>query len=189
MNTTRQTLLQRVRDPADAEAWGEFHALYAPLVLRFALAQGLPAGDAEEIRDRCFEIVVQRMPGFDYARERGSFKAWLYRIVHGMVVDFLRARRPAPHESAALRTHIDAAPGPEELWERSWRAEHLRYGLERAHERLPERTYRAFELLLLEEKSVPEVERELGMNANQVYKAKARALLEVRRVLERMGLD
>jgi RNA polymerase sigma-70 factor (ECF subfamily) len=189
VNTTRRTLLQRVKNPADAEAWREFHALYAPLILRYASGQGLGAGDAEEIRDRCFEVLVQRLPGFDYARERGRFKAWLYRIVHGKVVDFLRGARPLPAESAAFARLADASPGPSELWEQSWRTEHLRFGLQEARARLTERTYRAFELLLLEGKSVTEVCAILEINANQVYKAKARALEEVRSVLERLGVE
>ena len=32
MDQTRSTLLMRVRDPADAEAWGEFVALDEPLL-------------------------------------------------------------------------------------------------------------------------------------------------------------
>ena len=32
MDRTRSTLLMRVRDPADAEAWGEFVALDEPLL-------------------------------------------------------------------------------------------------------------------------------------------------------------
>ena len=81
----------------------------------------------------------------------------------------------------------DRGAALEEAWERAWRQEHLRYALSQAPERMSERTYQVFELLLLDELSVPEVCARMGMNANQVYKAKARALAAVREILGRLG--
>ena len=51
MTITRKTLLERVRDSSDHEAWTEFYELYAPLIYRYARGRGLPSHDAEEIRD------------------------------------------------------------------------------------------------------------------------------------------
>ena len=36
MTTTRATLLARLKNRSDAEAWTEFHKLYAPLLYRYA---------------------------------------------------------------------------------------------------------------------------------------------------------
>ena len=45
---TRPSLLIRVRDPADADAWRQFLDLYGPLVYRFARKRGLQDADAAE---------------------------------------------------------------------------------------------------------------------------------------------
>ena len=187
MTTTRKTLLQRVRDHSDREAWEQFFELYAPILEGYARAHGLSRSDAEEVRDRCLEVVARRMPAFEYARERGRFKAWLLKIARGKVVDFLRRPGERAGEPGALVALEGTDPGPDAHWERHWRAEHLRHCLREVRRSEAEHTYRVFELLLVEELSVPEVCEKTGLNANQVYKAKARVLRRVREALERLG--
>ena len=46
---TRASLLLRVRNGADREAWQEFVDLYAPLLYRFACKQRLQDADAADI--------------------------------------------------------------------------------------------------------------------------------------------
>ena len=46
--TTRPSLLVRIRDARDAEAWREFVRLYSPLVYRFARRKGLQDADAAD---------------------------------------------------------------------------------------------------------------------------------------------
>ncbi len=192
MSTTRKTLLHRVRDSSDRAAWEEFFELYAPLLESYARAHGLTRSDAEEVRDQCLEVVARRMPSFEYERERGSFKIWLARIARGKVIDLLRRRErrgDAELETDEPTALADPEPGPDELWERHWRREHLRHCLREAKRVEPEDSFRVFELLLLEELSVPEVCAQTGWNANQVYKAKARVLKRVREMLERLGAE
>lgn len=185
--TTSRTLLQRVRDPGDAEAWRRFFELYAPLLEGFARAHGLGAADAEEVRDQCLAVVSRRMHGFDYQRARGGFKRWLYTIARGKVVDHLRRVRAARPEASALLALADPGPGPDELWERTWRHEHLRFCLEEARRSVPPRSFEVFELLTVEGLEVAEVCARTGLNANQVYKAKGLVLRRVREVLARLG--
>jgi len=189
MTTTRRTLLERVRDPADREAWEQFFELYAPLLEGYARARGLARTDAQEVRDQCLEVLVRRLPTFEYERARGRFQAWLHEIARGEVVDHLRRARGVRHETAELTALPDPEAAPDEHWERHWRAEHLRYGLRIALEEEAADARRAFELLLLDELSVPDACALTGLNANQVYKAKARILRRVRAALEHLGLE
>jgi RNA polymerase sigma-70 factor, ECF subfamily len=41
---TRPSLLARIRDQRDTEAWSQFAAIYSPLVYRFVRRRGLQAG-------------------------------------------------------------------------------------------------------------------------------------------------
>ena len=79
------------------------------------------------------------------------------------------------------------SPTPDEVFEEAWRSRHLAWCLEQVKERESERNWRAFEMLLVEECGVPEVCEALGLNANQVYKAKSRVLQKVREAFERLG--
>ena len=187
VGTTRGTLLDRVRDPEDAAAWEQFFALYAPLLERWAKALGLRGADAEEIRDQCLAAVFQRMAEFQYERTRGSFKAWLHRIARDKVTDWLRK----PHEARAETAHALAIPDqgdePDVVWEREWRAEHVRFALDEVRRELDAGERELLRLVLTEDLPAAEIAERTGLNVNQVYKARARFLERVRAALARLG--
>lgn len=176
-------MLARVRDGADTDAWQQFHALYAPLLYRYARARGLSRADAEEVRDQCLLVVSRKIPDFEYDKRKGGFKNWLYRIASGKVIDWLRKRRECAADTRLMAELRDPGPAPDEVWERHWKNQHLRYCVEQIHGTLSESVYQAFHLLVFEECSVDEVCERLDMNANQVYKAKSRVLKRIREKL------
>ncbi len=182
MTTTRQSLLVRVRDWKDQEAWERFYGLYAPLLVRYARSRGLDADAAEEIRDQCLEIIARRMPHFRYDRAVGRFQSWLYRIVSAKVIDRQRAARRAAKEIP--EGIADSAPTPEEEWDRRWRYQHLQYCLEQVRSDVSEKPYQAFRMLLDEELSVEDVAQRLQITKNQVYKAKSMVLKRIRAKLK-----
>ncbi len=189
MVTTRTSLLLSLKNRSDAEAWSEFHKLYAPLLYRYARGWGLSRDDAEEIRDQCLEVVTRKMPTFEYDKEKGGFKSWLRRVVDNKVVDFRRKRHERRAETEEISSLRDAEPSPAEIWEQSWRNEHLKYCVEQVRGLVSEINFQAFHMLMLDECSVPDVCSRLGMNANQVYKAKSRVLQQVRRKMAELGME
>ena len=189
MTTTRASLLLRIKNRSDAGAWAEFHKLYAPLLYRYARSRGLPRQDAEEVRDECLEVVARKIPRFDYDTEKGSFKNWLYRIASGKVIDLLRKHHERVADTQDLRDLRDAEPTPDELWEQHWKYEHLKRCVEQIRGSVSKMNYEAFHMLLFEECTVEEVCARLGLNANQVYKAKSRVLQRVRQKLTELDPD
>ena len=157
MSSTRRTLLHRVRDLGDREAWEEFFGLYAPMIEGYARAHGLSRSDAEEVRDQCLEVLARKLPEFEYERGKGSFQAWLQGLARGKVIDLVRAKRVRARESVELTGLADAGSAPDRIWEREWRAEHLRYALAKVAQGEEVERFRVFELLLVEGLSVKEV--------------------------------
>lgn len=189
MSTTRASLLIRVKNHDDDTAWKEFHELYAPLLYRYARSRGLSREDAEEIRSQCLVVVTRKIASFEYDREKGGFKNWLYRIAHGKVVDLLRKRRENIADTNAIQALVDSAPSPDEYWQRHWKNEHLKYCVEQARASISKKNYEAFCMLLFEDASVEEVCDRLEMNPNQVYKAKSRVLQRVREIMSELDPD
>ena len=189
MATTRGSLLARIKDRDDREAWQEFHTLYAPLLYRYARRRGLSQADAEETRDQCLEVIARKMPAFEYDKEKGGFKNWLHRIVDNKVVDLLRKRRERIVDSGDIRKLRDPEPSPQEVWEQQWRNEHLKYCVEKARTRVSDRNFQVFHLLVLDGYTVEEVCAQLGLNPNQVYKAKARVLKHVAQMMAELDSD
>ncbi len=189
MNTTRPSLLIRIKDPRDTEAWTQFHDLYAPLIYRYARRRGLPREDAEDVRDQCLEVVARKIADFEYEKAKGGFKNWLYRIASGKVIDLMRKRREKIADSQDIRGLVDPAPSPDEVWEEHWRHEHLKYCVEQVRGLVSPRNFKVFEMLLFDESTVKEVCDQLGLTANQVYKAKSRVLRSVCQVMSELDPD
>lgn len=184
MDTTRTSLLIRIKDPRNTQAWAEFHELYAPLLYRYARARGLSHEDAEDVRSTCYEAIVRQMPYFDYDKQKGGFKAWLRTLVNRRVVDLLRKHRESPADMRELEQLPAHEPAADEQWEKHWKQQHLCYFVQQAGMQVSSQTFDAFRLLVEEQLSVPEVCRRLNINANQVYKAKAQVLAAVRELMQ-----
>lgn len=180
MDTTRASLLIRIKNARDTLAWSEFHDLYAPLLYRYARARGLSHEDAEDVRSTCYESIVRQIPHFDYDKQKGGFKAWLRTMVNRRVVDLLRKRREVRADTRELAELPADSSTPDELWEQHWKQQHLRYCMKQSRDHVSQQAYEAFRLLVEDGCAVPEVCQRLAMNPNQVYKAKAQVLQVVK---------
>ncbi len=184
-DVTRASLLIRLRDVRDTDAWADFEHLYAPLLYDYARSRGLNHEDAEDIRSECYAAVVKQIKEFEYDRSKGSFKSWLRTIVSRRVIDRLRKRRELHADSHVLRELPDVDASDEQAWEREWKRQHLRYCVELARPQVSPTVWKAFRMLAEDGASVEAVCEALSMTASQVYKAKARMLALVR---ERMQI-
>ena len=68
---TRRSLIVKLRDPADSDAWCEFVALYEPLVYRLARRKGLQDADARDLCQEVFRTVSQAIDRWDLDPARG----------------------------------------------------------------------------------------------------------------------
>jgi RNA polymerase sigma factor (sigma-70 family) len=184
---TRASLLARVRDPRDSTAWRDLHALYSPLLERFARGLGLGPDDADDVVGDCLATLARELPTFEYDTARGGFKGWLYTLARARAFDRLRRQRTVPLGCDAWPT--EEAPPVDELWERTWRAEHLRFAVASVEDLVSPRSFEVFHLMLFQGLDAASVAARLGLNENQVYKTRARVLAKVREVLMRVGVD
>src|SRR5262249_10838650 len=122
--STRPSLLIRVRDPQDAEAWGQFVVLYGPMIYQFARKQGLQDADASDLSQIVLQAVSGAMKRLDYDPRRGTFRSWLYKVVRNHLSKFRAHERKSPRGSGDsdaqqwLDELPDADPGTIELWDR-----------------------------------------------------------------------
>src|SRR5262249_24828175 len=71
---TRASLLVRLRDPQDEEAWTQFVQRYAPVVYGYARKQGLQDADAADLTQDVLRAVVGAVGRLEYDPARGSFR-------------------------------------------------------------------------------------------------------------------
>src|ERR1700676_4657035 len=119
---TRASLLVRIRDGRDQEAWQQFVQLYAPVVYGFARKRGLQDADAADVMQDVMRSVSAAIGRLDYDRDQGTFRGWLFTITRNKVFNFLSARRIRPQGSGdtttnrLLDSHPDADDGAD-AWE------------------------------------------------------------------------
>src|SRR5689334_17260768 len=90
---TRPSLLVRIRDPRDNQAWSQFVEIYAPLIYGFARKHGLQDADAADLTQEVLRAVAQTIRGLDYDPNRGSFRGWLFTVVRNKLRNFVSRRR------------------------------------------------------------------------------------------------
>lgn len=184
MDTTRPSLLLRLRDRSDADAWRTFDAIYRPMLRRFALARGLSEVDADDVTQHCLTAFYDHIGDFAYDPARGRFKGWLRTLVNNRVRDLLRSRRdrqPATGFFERLPRHDES---PEAVFDRIWLEEHLWHCLRELRNEVEARTFRAFELYVINERPIDEVCAALDLKPNNVYTIKWRL---TQRIQDKMG--
>lgn len=76
MLPTSNTLLIRLRDSSDNEAWSEFDQTYRPFISSVVRKWRFSEVDVEEIEQEVMFTLIQELPNFLRQRE-GSFRRWL----------------------------------------------------------------------------------------------------------------
>ena len=114
--TTRASLLFRLRDAHDHEAWVEFVSLYEPVVYRLLRRHGLQDADARDVMQELFLAVSRSIDRWDPAKERGSFRGWLRRVARNLVINWLKQPQRRTTATGGSDLAGDAGQAARQLW-------------------------------------------------------------------------
>jgi RNA polymerase sigma factor (sigma-70 family) len=191
---TRVTLLARIRDGRDADAWGEFVRLYGPVVYGFARNRGLQDADAADLMQDVMRSVARNAPKLEYDPARGTFRGWLYTITRNKIYNFLSAQKNRPRASGDpdAREQLDAVPGrddagPDADWEKEYQRKLTDRAMELVRAEFQPATWQAFWQTAVDGRPAAEVGAGLKkMSPGAVYVAKSRVLARLREEVRRM---
>jgi RNA polymerase sigma-70 factor (ECF subfamily) len=96
----------------DADAFGDLYEQYIGIIFGYIYYRVGDMGLAEDLTETVFLKVWESLSSFD--EHRISFKGWLFRVAHNLLVDYYRTRK----ESEILDEDLDLPdPGllPEEI--------------------------------------------------------------------------
>jgi RNA polymerase sigma-70 factor (ECF subfamily) len=184
MHTTSISLLERLRQPGEQEAWERFVELYTPLLFHWARHIGLQESDAADLVQDVFTCLVQKMPQFVYDRGK-SFRAWLRTVTFNRWRDNQKQRGKEPLARNGSSLQGLASP---ETFDSFWEEEYRRYLVGRALQLMrlefQPTTWQACWEFVVADKPAAQVAAELGISENAVYLAKARVLRRLREELK-----
>jgi RNA polymerase sigma-70 factor (ECF subfamily) len=187
---TRQSLLVRLKDPEDVQAWIEFVAIYTPLINRLARAKGFQEADAADLAQDVFHAVAGAIDRYDPNPARGSFRGWLFRIARNLMINSLAARRLRPQATGdsdvrQLLDHVPAADSGATAWfDAEYRRGLFRWAADQVRGEFRDSTWRAFWLTAVEEQEPGNVASVLEISVGAVYIAKSRVMARLRAVID-----
>ncbi len=188
---TRHSLIVKLGDAADADAWREFVALYEPLVYRLARRKGLQDADARDLCQDVFRAVAGAVARWDPDPARGSFRGWLSRIARNLLVNFLTRQQPRGSGSTSAQELLDAQPASDPsataVFEAEYRRRLFQWAADEVRGEFTPTTWRAFWRTAVEDRTPKEVATELGLSVGAVYVARSRVLARLRQRIEQRG--
>jgi RNA polymerase sigma factor (sigma-70 family) len=190
--TTRASLLLRLRDSQDHEAWMEFVSLYEPVVYRLLRQRGLQDVDARDVMQELFLSVSRNINRWDPAKARGSFRGWLRRVVRNLVINWLKnpQRRMVAvggEEVCAMLDFIRADSEEETLrFDRELRRALLHRAGQQVQSEVQPATWQAFWETSVAVLSPAEAAAKLGMTVGAVRVAKCRVLARLQAAVAEM---
>jgi RNA polymerase sigma-70 factor (ECF subfamily) len=185
MSKTSDTLLERLNDRADSDAWQRLVDLYTPLIRGWLRRQCVPTSDADDIAQEVLAVVVRRLPQFHHNRRPGAFRNWLRTITTNCLRRSWRAGRFGPvanggTDFAAMLAQLeDPGSGLSRLWDQEHDRHVVHQLLEWAQPHFKPTTWLAFRRQVLEGVSADAVAAELGTSVNAVVIAKSRVLMKL----------
>jgi RNA polymerase sigma-70 factor (ECF subfamily) len=186
MFATSQSLLERLHNRADAQAWQRLMTVYEPWLRGWLSRHELQPADVEDVLQEILVVVSAKLPEFVHSGQPGAFRAWLRTILTNQVRHFLRGQRirKALVASQPLNDWLEQLADPNSPLSRQWDQDHdqqiARRLLASIQAEFTPTTWQAFQMLVLEDRPTSEVAQSLGLTQNAIYIAKARVLARLR---------
>jgi RNA polymerase sigma-70 factor, ECF subfamily len=191
---TRASLIVRLRDQEDRDAWDEVMAIYGPLVFRMALRQGLQRADAEDVVQQVFTAIFQSIEQWLEQSERGRFRNWLIGIGRNVSLNMLN-RKPkggigvGGTEGHDMLGRLNAAE--DELaseFDIEYRREVYRWAAQRVQADIDPKTWEAFRMSHVDGVSISEAAKLLGIGVGQVYVARSRVMKRLQNLVSQYSV-
>ena len=186
MTETSLSLLDRVRELSNAQAWDQLVTLYAPLLKHWLRRYDIQDSDAADITQDVLAALLTEIPEFQHSQRPGAFRSWLRRILVYRVRRFWRSRdrQPLATGTSSMDERLSELQDDYSEVSQMWNREHDDYVLNRlmkiVRPQFAPETWQAFHRQVIGGQMADTVAHELGMSLSGVYMAKSRVLRALR---------
>ena len=190
---TRPSLMLRLRDPQDQQAWTQFVSIYEPLVLRMLRQRGLQEADARDLTQQVILAVTQAVDDWQPDGREASFRRWLFTIARNLALKFIQRgeARGEGRRGVGGSEMIDLLknlPEPEHrtvvAFDDEYRNEIFDLAAEKARSEFRESTWQAFWQTCVLNEPIADVAASLKLTTGSVYVARSRVIARLRQIVE-----
>ena len=185
---TRLSLLFRVKDTADGDAWREFAKIYRPVICRLAARRGLQPADAEDLAQQVLIAIAGAIERWEPNQSRAKFRTWVRRIAENAILNALtRGFRDPGSGSDDVRVLLEQEPAnsaDSDQLQAEYRREVFAWAAGQIRDEFSDQTWSAFWLTAVDGLNVEEAIHQLGCTRGSVYASRSRVM---RRLKEKVG--
>ena len=177
---TRPSLLLRIRDPDDREAWNEFAIMYRPVIVQMARRRGMQPADADDLAQHVLWTISQAIDRFEHDDGRAKFRTWLKTIARRAIINALtRGVSDKGTGGSAAMTLLQELPMPSEEVETlqmEYRRETFQVAAAQIRDEFQTETWQAFWRTVVLDHSVDDVAAAMSRSRGSVYTARSRVM-------------
>ncbi len=169
------TLIQRIRNIQDQDAWREFYEMYSPIIIGFSRINGCSEDVSRDILQETMCTLMRIMPGYEFrpGEDTQPFRLMVLGVVEARIR--LRDGGDIGGEDAAGGRELatDSSPFPareqvDHIWSR-----YLMYkAVERLYDRLDPLSWATYVMYVLDGRRADEVAKALSVGNNVVFQHK-----------------
>ncbi|MEM7474941.1 MAG: sigma-70 family RNA polymerase sigma factor [Planctomycetota bacterium] len=189
---TRESLIIRIADPSDRDAWEQFAGIYRPVIYRMARIRGLQDADAQDLTQRVLISVSRAIENWE-PQPGVRFRHWLARVAKNAAINFLsRKPKDQPQEGSwPIDAEIDsqAAAEAEQEYALEYNRQLYRRAATTVRARADEQTWLAFSLTMVDGMSIEKAADQLGLSTGSVYAARSRIIRRLRNETQKLASD
>ncbi|MEO1619072.1 MAG: sigma-70 family RNA polymerase sigma factor [Planctomycetota bacterium] len=180
---TRPSILLRLRDPQDREAWQQFASVYRGVIYRVAARYGMQDADAADLEQEVLIRISRSIERFEHDPAHAKFRTWLGQVIRSAIVDQHR-KRPREQGTGLTESEVHHLEWLDEAYEEDCRSEILRWASRRIRGEFTESSWQAFWKTTIDQRPVTEVAKELGKSIGAIYTSRSRVIRRLREVAQ-----
>lgn len=179
-DTTKVSLILRLGQPDDHDAWSEFVKVYQPVIYWAAKRQGLQSADADEVVQKVLSSISTALQKRPHDHERAKFRTWLFRVTQNAVINTVQRQRPdrSTGDTATrfvLDQLIDSNDEFEE-YELAYERSVFRWAASKIKPEFHPETWTSFWKTMVEGETCESVAAAIGKEIGSIYAARSRVM-------------
>ncbi len=190
MLTTQLSLIHRLRNADDHEAWMAFVEIYYPTIVRSLQIKGLQLADAEDAAQQVLMSVARALKERPHDPDRAKFRSWLEVVTRNTA---LNALQRVPRDRASGGTDcleaLNKLPQTtdESLLDQEHRRQLMRLAAQSIESEFEPESWQAFWRTTVLGESIESVAKAQGKQVGSIYAARSRIIRRLRKEIENLS--
>ena len=173
---TKQTLIQRAKNPDDQQAWEEFTAYYTSFIYMVLKRISYNHQDHDDLAQEILLKLWSKLK--KYEPQKYKFRTWLSTVIRNTFLNFIdkKSRQQKREEKAFSDTQNDDMESSSQLTQiiqQEWEIFTINLAMERIRPHFSESALTVFEMIL-ENTPTKEIAEKTSMSENNICKIKSR---------------